>query len=115
MYSQFSSCSTVDLNTVNLIFSGTGATCCLISTVIIMLILFSKAYHTVLERLFLYLMASILLREMFIAASLEHHFKYDKEIQDKVCTAIGFIWNWTGIIVFIFTVGMKVYLFVYVK
>ena len=60
-------------------------------------------------------MVSILLREMFIGASLEHHFKYDKEIQDKVCTAIGFIWNWTGILVFIFTVGTKVHLFVYVK
>ena len=104
--------STVDLNTVNLVFSGTGAICCLISTVIIVLILSSKA---VLQRLFLYLMASILLRELFIVASLEHHYKYDEEIQDKVCTVIGLIWNWSGIMVFIFTVGMKVYLFIYVK
>ena len=117
MYSgpQFSNCSTVDLNTVNLVFSGTGAICCLISIVIIVLILFNKAYNSVLQRFFLYLMASILLRELFIVASLEHHYKYDKEIQDKVCAAIGLIWNWSGIMVFIFTVGMKVYLFIYVK
>ena len=115
MYSQFSNCSTVDLNTVNLVFSTTGIICCVISAVIIVLIVLYKAYYTVLQRLFLYLMVSILLRELFIGASLEHHFKYDMETQDKVCTAIGFIWNWTGILVFIFTVGTKVHLFVYVK
>lgn len=112
-HSQFSNCSGVHLKEINLVFSVTGAVCCFISAAIVLLIVIGKAYYSVLQRLFLYLMVAIVMRELFIAASIEHQFKY--ELQEKVCTGIAFIWNWTGILVFAFTVGMKVYLFFYVK
>lgn len=113
--SQFSNCSegSTDLVKINLVFSLTGAVCCFISTLIVVLILCCKAYRTVLQRLFLYLMVAITLRELFIAAAIEHHWKYP--LQDKVCMSIGFLWNWTGVLVFVFTVGIKIYLFFFVR
>ena len=111
--SQFSNCSKVNLADINLVFGVTGAVCCFISCLIVGLIICCKAYRTVLQRLFLYLMAAIVLRELFIAAALEHHWKYPA--QDKVCMWIGFLWNWTGILVFVFTVGIKIYLFFLIK
>ena len=113
--SQFSNCSEVhtDLAKVNLVFGVTGAVCCFISCLIVGLIICCKAYRTVLQRLFLYLMVAIVLRELFIAVAIEHQWKYPA--QDEVCMWIGFLWNWTGILVFAFTVGIKIYLFFLVK
>ena len=113
--SQFPNCSEVNLRKVNLVFGVTGVVCCLISCLIVGLIICCKAYRTVLQRLFLYLMVAIVLRELFIAASLEHQWKYTAHVQDRVCMWIGFLWNWTGILVFAFTVGIKIYLFFLVK
>ncbi len=111
---QFSNCSNgTDLAEINLVFSVTGAVCCFISILIILYIVCGKAYHTVLQRLFLYLMVAIVLRELFIAAAIEHHWNYQQ--QDMVCRSIGFLWNWTGVLVFAFTVGIKIYLLILVK
>ena len=116
-YSQFfSNCSnltTKDLVSINLAFSGSGAACCFVSSLIFVLLLISKAYHSVLQRLFLYLMVATAVRELFLAASVEHHFQYSG--QEKVCTWIAFIYNWTGIVVFVFTVGIMIYLFFLVR
>ncbi len=102
-----------DLISINLSFSGSGAACCFISCIIVLLLLISRAYHSILQRLFLYLMVATALRELFLAASIEHHFEYPG--QDTVCTWIAFIYNWTGILLFIFTVGIVIYLFFLVK
>ena len=115
---QFSRCSNssdVNLLEINLIFGVIGAVCCFFSTLIVVGLLYHKAYSTMLQRMFLYLMLAIVLREFFIAASLEHQVQYKKDLQQRVCRIIGFLWNWTGILVFVFTVGMKIYLFFLVK
>lgn len=112
----FTNCSNLtadDLIAINLSFSGTGAVCCFISTIIFLLLLICRAYKTVLQRLFLYLMVATAMRELLIAASLEHHFKYHG--QDKVCTWVAFLYNWTGILLFVFTVGILIYLFFLVQ
>ena len=109
--SQFSNCSKVNLVDINLVFGVTGAVCCFFSCLIVGLIICCKAYRTVLQRLFLYLMVAIVLRELFIAASLEHQGKYPAQL----CMWIGFLWNWTGMLVFAFTVGIKIYLYFLVK
>ena len=87
-HSQFSnSCSnftTDELVSLNLAFSCSGAVCCFVSSVITLLLLISKSYHSVLQRLLLYLMVATALSELFLAASIEHHFPYSE--QDKVCT-----------------------------
>ena len=112
----FSNCSnltTDDLITINLSFSGTGAVCCFVSLIVILFLLISKAYKSVLQRLFLYLMVATAIRELFLGASIEHHFKYPG--QERVCTWIAFIYNWTGIVLFVFTVGIMIYLFFLVR
>ena len=112
----FSNCSnltTEDLVIINLAFSGTGAASCFISSLIVLLLLISKSYHSVLQRLFLYLMVTTSVRELFLAASIEHHFEYSG--QETVCTWIAFIYNWTGIVLFVFTVGIMIYLFFLVR
>ena len=112
----FSNCSnltTGDLVTINLAFSGTGAASCFIASLIVLLLFISKSYQSVLQRLFLYLMVTTSVRELFLAASIEHHFEYSG--QETVCTWIAFIYNWTGIVLFVFTVGIMIYLFFLVQ
>ena len=58
-------------------------------------------------------MVSTAVRELFLAASIEHHFQYSG--QETVCTWIAFIYNWTGIVLFVFTVGIMIYLFFLVQ
>ena len=114
-HSQFGNCSnltTDELITLNLAWSATGAGCCLISCVITLLLLISKSYHTVLQRLFLYLMIATVPSEFFLAASIEHHFKYAG--QAEVCTWIAFIFNSVVIVRTVFTIGIMVYLFILV-
>ena len=114
--SQFINCSnltTEELISINLSFSLTGSVCCFISSVVVLLLLISKAYHSVLQRLFFYLMVATAIRELSIAALVEHHFKYQG--QDEVCTWVALFYNWTGIVLFAFTVGIMTYLFLLVK
>ena len=84
-----------------------------ISSVIVLVLIICKAYQSVLQRLFFYLMVATATRELFLVASIEHHFEYTR--QDKVCTWIAFIYNWTGIVVFVHTVGIMMYLFLFVR
>ena len=58
-------------------------------------------------------MVTTSVRELFLAASVEHHFEYSG--QETVCTWIAFIYNWTGIVLFVFTVGIMIYLFFLVQ
>ena len=53
-----------------------GAVCLLISSFIVLLVIYYKAYSSVLQRLFLYLMLATMLREMGLFAVIEHHFHY---------------------------------------
>ena len=112
----FSNCSNLtirELVSINLAFSATGAACCVVSSLIVLLLLVSKAYKSVLQRLFLYMMVATAARELFLAASIEHHFKY--EGQEGVCTWIAFMYNWTGILLFVYTAGILVFLFFLVR
>ena len=108
-----SNLSTEDLISINLSFSGTGAVCCLISSVIDLVLIICKAYQSVFQILFFYLMVATATRKLFLAASVEHHFEYTWK--DKVCKWIAFIYSWTGIVVFVHTVGIMIYLFLLVR
>ena len=101
-----------DLLSLNLAFSTTGLVSYLISTLILLLLLFYKAYHSVLQRLFLYLMVATNARELGVSASLEHYFHYKG--QKEVCTWVAFFYNWAGMIVFVFTLGILIYLLCFV-
>lgn len=113
---QFSNCShfsTEELKSVNLAFSVSGAVCFFISSGITLVLFISKSYHSVLQRLLLYLMIATALNELFLAASIEHHFVYKG--QQMVCSWIGFVFNWTIFLRIVFTIGIMVYLFVLVS
>lgn len=94
---------------LNLAYSTTGAACCALSCTITLLLLLSKSYHSVLQRLFLYLMIATSARELFLAASIEHQWEYPG--QEQVCTWIAYLYNWLGILRFVFTMGIMIYLF----
>lgn len=119
MSSQFTNCSNnltlKELKSINLAFSISGATCCVISSVITLLLVVSKSYYTVLQRLLLYLMVATALSELLLTASVEHQFKYDREIQGQVCTGIAFIFNWALFVRIVFTVGIMIYMFFMVR
>ena len=117
--SQFSltqNCSNLtkgELVNINLIFSTSGAACCFVSLLITLLLLFCKSWDTLLKRQFLYLMVATTLRELFLSASIEHHFQYSG--QETVCIWVAYLYNWTGIILSVYTIGMMVYLFYLVR
>ena len=72
-----------------------------------------RAYKSVLQRLFLYVMVATIMRELFLTASIEHQFKYKG--QEQVCIYNAFIYNWAGILKFVHTVGIMTYLFFLVR
>ena len=112
----FSNCSDLsikDIVTINLAFCITGGVCCCVTISITLLLVICRAYKSVLQRLFLYVMLTTIMRELFLAASIEHQFKYKR--QEQVCTWIGFFYNWAGIIKFVHTVGIMTYLFFLVR
>ena len=94
---------------INLTYSVNGAVCFVISSVIVLLLLISRSYHTLLQRLFLYLMVVTAVRQLTNAISIEHQLNYSQ--QEMVCTWIGYFNNWTGIMYFVFTVSIMSYLF----
>ena len=112
----FSNCSDLsikDIATINLAFCVTGGVCCCIAIFITLLLVICRAYKSVLQRLFLYVMVATIVRELFLAASIEHHFKYDG--QEQVCIWIAFFYDWGGIIKFVHMVGIMTYLFFLVR
>ena len=87
----FSNCS--DLTIKDLVIMNFAlAACFLFSSLIVLLLIVCKAYKSVLQR-------TTTVRELFLAASIEHHFKY--EGRETVCTWIAFIHNWFGILLFV--------------
>ena len=109
--SQFGNCSSLttdQLLSVNLAFSVSGGMCWFTLSLITLLLLLSKSYHTVLQRLLLYHMIATALDEFFIFASIEHQTEYTG--QETVCTWIGFLFNWAIFLRVVTTIGIMVYL-----
>ena len=98
---------------MNLAATTSGMISFVITTLILLLLLFFKDCRSVLQRLFFYLMVATNVNELGRSISIEHHFQYKG--QEKVCLWIGFFYNWTGIIVFVFTVGIMIYLLCFIN
>ena len=115
--SQFiSNCSDLsikDIAAINLAYSITAGACGFVSILIFIMLIIYSAYKSVLQRLFLYVMMTTILRELSLAASIEHQFKYKG--QEQVCTLIAYVHTWAGIIKFVHTVGIMIYLFFLVR
>lgn len=97
------------LLSLNLSISITGGLCFLLSSSIILLLLFNKAYSSLLQRLFLYLMVATALRHLSLFSLIEHYFYYAG--QNEVCIVVAYFNHWMVAMTLFFTIGMLLYLF----
>lgn len=101
--------TTTQLLSLNLSISITGGLCFLLSSSIILLLLFNKAYSSLLQRLFLYLMVATALRHLSLFSLIEHYFYYAG--QNEVCIVVAYFNHWMVAMTLFFTIGMLLYLF----
>ena len=95
------------LENMNLSRGLTAAVCVVILLLMLVVLCVSKAYVSVIQRLFLYLILATIWREVCLTATLEHQFLY--EHQDTVCSVLGFITHWSGLIVILSALGVIIY------
>ena len=89
----------------------TGIICMMILLAVLLFLICSKAYSTVFQRLYMYLVVGKVLSEIVIALLIEHQWKYRG--QETVCKWLGFFSLWTYYIIFILSyeiIGYILYL-----
>lgn len=96
-----------ELNNLNLSRGITAAICVFIMVTMLMILCLSKAYTSVIQRLFLYLILATIVREVCLVATLEHQVYYP--YQDEVCTILGFITHWSSTTVVFCASGVILY------
>ena len=101
--------TTNQLLSLNLSISISGGLCFLISSSIILLLLLNKAFSSLLQRLFLYLMLATALRHLSLFSLIEHYFYYAG--QEEVCIVVAYYNHWMVAMTLFFTIGMLLYLF----
>ena len=115
-FSSIENCThfTIDeLLSLNLSISIAGGVCFFISVLIIALLIFYKAYQTLLQRLFVYLMVATALRELSLLSLIEHYFYYAG--QEEMCIAVAYFNHWTVALALVFTMGILIYMFYLVR
>ena len=84
------------LNHIGLAMSVAGSVGVLIAGMILIALLCAKAYKTILQRLFLYTVLSLIVHDSSHVASIHHLLTYNETSQHKVCQLIGFVANWSS-------------------
>ena len=92
------------LNHMNLSRGLTAAVCVIILAIILVVLCTSKAYSSIMQRLYLYLILATIFRELCLTATLEHQYYY--EHQDQVCVALGFVTHYASIVVILSALGV---------
>ena len=96
MQSQFQNCSGLNhhqLQMINVTLSITGGVGMLVAGITVTVLLYMKAYTTVLQILFIYGVLSTLLHEATHVANIEHYFQYSHQVQDP----IRFVLTWASL------------------
>lgn len=96
---------------INRFRSITAIICAVIIGAMLLFLICYKAYSSLFQRLFLYLIIGTLLTEIVTALTIEHQWRYKG--QETVCMWLGFFALWTYYLVFIFSyeiVGYLLYL-----
>ena len=101
--------TTAELLSLNLSISITGGLCFLILSSIILLLFFNKAYSSLLQRLFLYLMLATSLRQLSLLSLIEHYSYYAE--QKEICVLVAYFNHWMVAMTLFFAIGMLFYLF----
>ena len=97
-----------DWTSLNLVRSIAATLGAVIILVILSFLICYKAYSSLFQRLYLYLIIVTLLNEMTGIVSIEHQWQY--EGQETVCKWVGFFLAWTYVLVFIFSYEIIFYL-----
>lgn len=97
------------LKLVNLTRGITSILCTAFATIIFLFLLCHKSYSTLLQRLFLYLLADTIIVEIINMFSLEHQIQYSK--QEQVCEWLAFLTHWTTSTMLFAAFGIILYLF----
>lgn len=109
--SQFKQCGGLNetqLRVLNLTMCLAGGVGTLITLAVITALVCVQAYRTVLQRLFLYSVLATLVHELLHVSQIEVQFQF--KWQDQVCTHLGFLSNWSGIVIYIFNLDIILYL-----
>ena len=109
MENNCSNISSDELLMVNLTISITAAVCTTILFTITISLFLCKQFNTLLKRLFLYVMIAATTRGLFLTASIERHFQ-NRTDGEEVCSSIAYFYDWTGLVLGVFIVGLTLYL-----
>ena len=93
---------------LNLVRSIAAILGVLIILAILSFLIYYKAYQSLFQRLYLYLIIATLLNELAGVISIEHQWPYKR--QETVCVWIGLVSAWTNVLLFIFSYEIIVYL-----
>ena len=102
------SLTAVDLRKLNLINTMVDLVCAIITALMLAMLIFFKAYSTVLQRLFLYYIITSVLKAVISFSMIEHQGKYSG--QDSVCEMLGFLVNWANCVVCFLALQIIVYM-----
>lgn len=98
-----------ELKQLNLVISISAMICILIILVVlVLLIAFKRAFFSTFQRLYFCLMVETLIAEIAFALSIERHFSY--KYHKEVCIGVGFLINWSDIMVYISSYEIIFYL-----
>ena len=97
-----------DLKFFNRLRNITALICAAITLAILLFLICHKAYSSLFQRLYFYLVVGTLLAETAVGLNIEHQWHY--EHQATMCVWLGFFTQWTTILVFILSYEIVLHL-----
>ena len=97
-----------DLKFLNRLRNVTAFMCSLLSLVILIFLVYSKAFSSLLKRLYFYLVVGTLFTEIFLGLNIEHQWHYKN--QEAVCVWLGFFTQFTCVMVLILSYEIVLHL-----
>ena len=94
--------------TVRLTGSIASAVCLAVISLILLLLVFYKAYTTTLQRLLLYLTIITVIQEVCLTVNCATQFEYSEH--ETFCDVISSFWQWSDTVGYLLTLAMIVYL-----
>ena len=100
--------TTEDLKFLNGLRNITAFICMIVTLAILVFLIYQKAYSSLFQRLYFYLVIGTLFGELSVGLSIEHQWHYAH--QETVCAWIGFLGQWTWIFVFVLSYEIIIHL-----
>ena len=107
----YTNCTTFtikDLKFLNGLKNITAFICMIITLAILVFLIYQKAYSSLFQRLYLYLVIGTLFAELSIGLSIEHLWQYAH--QETVCVWVAFLSQWSWIFVFVLSYEVAIHL-----